>query len=128
MTTAGKAVAAAPAGHVSFAADNVAGMEVVHVRADFDNLSNEFMPDHHRHRNRLLRPLVPVVDMDVGAADAGVAHADEHIVDAILRFGNILQPQAALAAALRQCLHRSPSCHGAVSTRAEPLSLTCGNL
>src|SRR5690242_6877191 len=108
MTAAGEAVAAAPAGDVAFAADDVAGMEVVDVRADLDYLADELVPDHHRHRDRLLRPLIPVVDMNIGAADAGVAHADQYIVDAVFRNGNIFQPQAALAAALRQCLHGTP--------------------
>ena len=123
MAAAGEAVATAAAGDVAFAADDVAGMEVVDVRADGDDLADKLMADHHGHRNGLLRPLVPVVDMNVGAADAGVAHADQHVVDAVLRFGNILQPQATLAAALRQCLHRSPL----MAHAAELHSLTCGD-
>src|ERR1700760_4367454 len=109
MAPSGEAVAAAPAGDVSLAAYDVAGMKVVHIRADFHNFADKLMADHHGHRNSLLRPLVPIVDMDIGAADAGVADTDEHVIDAELRFGNILQPQAALAAALLQCFHRSPS-------------------
>src|SRR5581483_3337381 len=105
MATAGETVAAAAAGDVAFAADDVAGMEVVDIGSNGDNLSDELVADHHGHWNGLLRPLVPVVDMNVGAADAGIAHADQHVVDAVLRLGNILQPQAALAAALCQCLH-----------------------
>jgi hypothetical protein len=124
MAAAGKAVAAAPAGDVALAADDVAGVKVVHVGADFDNLADKLMPDHHWYRDGLLRPLVPVVDMDIGPADACVAHADQHVVDAVLRFGNILQPQTALAAALRQCLHHSPSPR---RMSAEPHSLTCSD-
>ena len=47
------------------------GMKVVHVRADLDDLADELMPDDHRHRDRLLRPGVPFVDVQIGAADAG---------------------------------------------------------
>ena len=43
---------------------------------------DELVADHHRHRDRLLRPGVPVVDMHVGAADPGAQHLDQHVVDA----------------------------------------------
>ena len=73
MPAAGKAVAAAAADHVAFAADDVAGEEVVDVGADRDDLADELVADRHRHRDGLLRPFVPVVDVDVGTADAGVS-------------------------------------------------------
>src|SRR5262249_8538197 len=69
VAASSEAVATASAGDVSLAADDVAGMEVVHVRANLDDLPDKLMSDHHRDRNRLLRPLIPVVDMDVGSAD-----------------------------------------------------------
>src|SRR5882757_8546227 len=122
VAASGKTVAAAPTGDMSFAADNIAGMKVVYIRSNLDDLTNKLVADHHRHRNRLLRPLVPVVDMDICPANAGVAHPDKDVIDAILRFRNILQPQAGLAAALRQCLHHSPS---RLARYAEPDSLTC---
>jgi hypothetical protein len=122
MTAPGKTVAAAPTGNMTLSADDIARMKVIHVGADFHNLANKLMTDHHRHRNRLLRPLIPVVDMDVCPANARVADANKDVVDAILRFWNILQPQTALAAALRQCLHRSPS---RPARCAEQDSLTC---
>ena len=71
MPPAGQAVAAAAADDVPLAADDVAGREVVDVGADLDDLADELVADHHRHRDRLLRPGVPVVDVHVGAADAG---------------------------------------------------------
>ena len=71
MPPPGQAVAAAAAHHVALAADDVAGIEVVHVRSDGDDLAHELMADRHGHGNRLLRPLVPLVDVHVGAADAG---------------------------------------------------------
>ena len=59
VAAAGHAVAAASADDVPLAADEVARAEVVHVRADLDDLADELVPDHHRHRDRLLRPRVP---------------------------------------------------------------------
>jgi hypothetical protein len=45
--------------------------------------------------------------VDIGAADAGVAHADQNIVDAYLRLGYIFEPEAALGATFYQGLHCS---------------------
>ena len=44
-------------------------------------------PDHQRHGDGLLRPGVPVVDVHVGAADAGPQDLDQHVVDADLGTG-----------------------------------------
>ena len=66
---------------------------------------DEFVADRHGHGNGLLRPVVPFVDVDVGAADAGAQHADQHVVDADLGDVDVFQPQARLAPALHQCFH-----------------------
>ena len=50
------------------------------------------VPDYERDRDGALRPGVPAIDMQVGAADAGAKDADEHIVDADGRLGHVLQP------------------------------------
>src|SRR5262249_49597177 len=75
-----QAVAAAAADDVPLAADDVAGLEVVHVGAEGDDLADELVADHHGHGDGLPGPVVPLVDVDVGAADAGPVDADEHVV------------------------------------------------
>ena len=87
-------VAAPPADHVALAADDFTGKEVVHIFADVDDFADEFVADHHGHGNGFLRPGVPLVNVQVGAADAGAVHADEDIIDPALRIGDILQPEA----------------------------------
>ena len=59
MPPSGHAVAAAPADDVPLAADDVARVEVAHVRPDVDDLADELVPDHERHGNRLLGPARP---------------------------------------------------------------------
>ncbi len=54
MPPAGEAVAAAAADDVALAADDVAGVKVVDVRADLDDLADELVADDHRHGDRLL--------------------------------------------------------------------------
>ena len=84
---------------MAFAADDVAGIEVVYVGADFDDLANEFVANGHGDGDGFLSPVVPLVDVDVSAADAGVADADEDVIDADFGFGNFFEPEARLSLA-----------------------------
>ena len=92
VAAAGKAVAAPPTDHVPLAADDLAGPEVLHVAADVDDAADEFMADDQGDGNRLLRPGVPGVDVHVGAANPGAEDFNQHVVDAHLWLGHVLQP------------------------------------
>ena len=105
MPPAGEAVAAAAAHHVALRADDFAREKIFHVRADFSDFADKLVPDHHGRGNRLLRPFVPLVDVHVGAADAGAIHVDEHVVDADLGLGNVLEPKPWFAFLLDECFH-----------------------
>ena len=100
VAAAGHAVATAPADDVALAADQVAYLEVVDVGADLDDLADELVADHQRHRDRRLRPGVPGVDMEVGAADAGLLDPDQDVVDADRGLGNVAQGEARRSLAL----------------------------
>lgn len=105
VPTTGKAVAAVAADNVPFATDDFAGVEVVNVRTDPDDLPDEFMANDHRHRDCLLCPFVPVVNVDIGTADTGLVHPDEDIVDPDGRLGDILHPQADFAMLFDEGFH-----------------------
>ncbi len=66
---------------------------------------DEFVTDHHRHRNGLLRPLIPVPDMHVRAADRRFLHPDQHVVRADFRHRHVLHPEADFGLRLDQCFH-----------------------
>src|SRR5947209_18160211 len=87
MAVSGEAVPAPPANHLTFPADDIAGKKIGHIGTHFDNLAHELMPDRHRYRNGFPRPLVPIVNVNVRAADARLADLDQHIVNANLRAG-----------------------------------------
>ena len=112
MPPTGQAVAAEPAHDVALAADDQSGLEVDHVGADLDDLAHELVADHQGHGNGLGRPRVPVVDVQVGAADPRPMDADEHVVDAGLGLGDVGEPQPAFGPALHQRFHGSstPEC------------------
>ena len=105
MPLAGAAVAAMTAGDVALAGDAIALLETGHVAADLDDLADELVTDRHRHGDGALRPFVPVVDVHVGAADGGLADADEHVVRADIGLVLALHPDARFAFRLHQRLH-----------------------
>ena len=101
VAPAGHAVAAAAADDVALAADEVAGGEVAHVRADLDHLADELVADHHRHGDRLrCAQSSQLVDVQVGAADPGPVHPDQDVVDADLGLGDVLSQSPGLPSRL----------------------------
>ncbi len=110
MPPARPAVAAMAADDVAFARDALADLVFRHRRAEIGHRSDEFMAGHHRHRNGLLRPLVPVVDMHVGAADRRLLDLDQHIVRADLRHRHLFHPDARFGLGLHQRPHHVRHC------------------
>src|SRR5262249_38979770 len=102
-----QAVAAKTPDHVAFSADDVAWKAVFDVRSRFDHPAHKFVPDRHRYWNRLLCPLVPVIDVNIGAANARAQHTDENVIDADLGLFDGFKPQTWLAPALDQCFHHT---------------------
>ena len=105
MPSPGQAVAAPSTNDMAFAADDVAGIEVINIRSHFDNFPDKFVPNRHGDRNRLLRPIVPLINMDVRSADAGVSDADQDIIDTDGRLWYLFQPEAWFGTPLYQGFH-----------------------
>ena len=82
------------------------GDKIADGAADLIDYANEFVPDHHRNRDRLLRPRVPVIYMYVGAADRSLLDADEDVVGPNFGDWNLLQPEPRFGPAFYECLHR----------------------
>src|ERR1700690_2203845 len=120
MSAAGAAIAAMAAGDVAFAGHAVAGTEAAHFAADLDDLAGEFMAHGHRHRDGLLRPRIPVVKMDVRAANGGAVPLDQYIVVPHGGFGNILHPDAGFRACFDQSFHVVPLMNDAEFARRAP--------
>jgi hypothetical protein len=106
MPPTGETVAAMPANDVTLTGDEIAGSEAAHVIAYPLDDPDIFVPNDHRHRDRFLRPRVPVVNVDVSAADRGFPDPDEYVVASDLRHRHFLQPQARLGTPFHQRLHR----------------------
>ena len=95
-----------PADDVAFAGHEIARRETFHPIADPLDDADKFMPDDHRHRDRLLRPGVPVINVDIGPADRSFLDPDEDIIVADFRHRHVLQPKTGFGFAFDQCLHR----------------------
>src|SRR6185437_9364743 len=108
VAPARKAITAAPADHVAFAANQVTGKEVIDIGADGDDFTHELMPDRHGHGDGFARPFVPLIDVQVRTADPGVPHAHQHVVNADCGVWYFFEPQAALGLAFYQGLHGQP--------------------
>jgi hypothetical protein len=76
---AGAAVAAVAADDVAFGADPLAEFVAGDAGADLHDAADEFVPDHEARLDRALTPLVPLVDVQVGAADGGLFQLDQDL-------------------------------------------------
>src|SRR6266581_2968085 len=106
MTPAGKTITAMSTCDVTFADNEIARRESFHVIAGMIDDTDKFMADNHRHRDRFLRPGVPIIDMNIGTADGRFDDADTNVVTFDFRNGNFVEPQPWLGAAFHYCLHR----------------------
>ena len=88
------AVAAVAAGNVAFARHAVAGLDVAHTRAHLLHDAHILVADGHRGLDGLLAPLVPLVDVEVCAADGGFLNLDQYVVHTHFGHGNIFHPDA----------------------------------
>src|ERR1700722_759009 len=100
-------IPAASADDVTFPGYKLAGMKVIDVGADFNHLAHEFVADCERDLDGGTCPGIPIVNMNVGAADAGAEDANENVVDADGGFGYILEPQPFFGMSLDQSLHEN---------------------
>jgi hypothetical protein len=87
-------VATMTTGDMSLTGNTVAHLDVAYTRANLGYYAYILVTDGHRSLDGLLAPLVPLVDVQVGAADGGLLDLDEYIVYAYLWHGNVFHPNA----------------------------------
>ncbi len=105
MAASGQAVAALAADQVPLAADQVADGDVRDVGSDRGDFADELVAEDERGCDGVLRPAVVIADVQVGAADAGAEHLDQHVRGTGLRLGHVHQPESRLGLLLHECLH-----------------------
>ena len=90
---------------VALARDDFAGVEIVYVVPYGFDAADELVAGDHGYGDGLGRPVVPIVDVDIGAANGVLEHADEHVVDADLGDGHFFEPEAGCRVALHERAH-----------------------
>ena len=88
MRLADAALQALAAGHVHLGGDEVAFLHGGDIFADGFDGAAEFVAGNERRMNAALRPLVPLIDVQVGAANGGDFDLHQHFVGAKCREGN----------------------------------------
>jgi hypothetical protein len=105
MAATGEAVSATATDYVTFSADELAYGKIGDVGAELDDFADELMADDETFADGGASPGVPVVDVEVGAADSGVEDTNFDIVDTNFRFRDVFKPETAFTAAFYECLH-----------------------
>lgn len=83
VSTSCHAVTATTANNVPFTAHDIACCKVTYIRTHFNNFTHEFVADNHRHGHGLLRPGIPIIDMDICATDTRFMYANQNVIDSI---------------------------------------------
>ncbi|CAM5629473.1 hypothetical protein RLIN73S_05304 [Rhodanobacter lindaniclasticus] len=105
VLAAGAAVAAVAADDVAFGGDAVADLVAGDAGADLHDAADELVADGEARLDRALAPLVPLVDVQVGAADGGFLDPDQHFVGTDLGHRHLFHPDALFGLALDQGFH-----------------------
>ena len=104
MPPSGQTIAAVSTGDVSLTDHDIAACKSFHVVTDSLNHAGKLMTNRHRNRNGFLRPVIPVIDVHVCAADRCFQHPDQNIITADCWNRNLLEPKTRLALWLSQLL------------------------
>ena len=114
------AMEAVAARDVALGRDVVADRDVANASPDVDDGPGELVPERQRRRDALLRPGVPVHDVEVGAANARSLDEDEDLVVGRRRDRHFVEDEARLGGALADGPHRAPCAHDARPLQRPP--------
>ena len=105
MPPASQTIPAKPADQMPFPGDQISWFEAGDIVPNLSYSADKLVADDHGDFDSLLGPAIPIVDMDVGAADGGFNYFDEDIIHAGLWNGNFLEPESGFGFLLNQGLH-----------------------
>jgi hypothetical protein len=79
MASACSTVTAMTTSDVTFTRHSIADMKTVYFSADFSDLADKFVTNGHWHRNGVLRPLIPMVNVHVSTANGGFMYFNNDV-------------------------------------------------
>jgi hypothetical protein len=77
---------------VPFARHDHSRVEIMNMAAHALNYADKLVSDRHRGRNGPLGPVIPIKNVDIGAADGRTENSDQNIEFANLWDWNFVQP------------------------------------
>jgi hypothetical protein len=98
-----------PADDMPLGPDQLALDEAGDIAPQTLDVTGELVADDHRDRDVLLGPLVPFVDVEVGAADPRGVDPDQDIIRPGLGHRDVLESETVFIGMLYQCSHDAGS-------------------
>src|SRR5690606_3331072 len=105
VPAAGEAVAALAADDVPLGGDQLADLEPLYVAAQGGDVAGELVAHGHGGGDGRPGPVVPLVDVEVGAADARGVHPDQDLVRTGLGYRDLLEGESRAVGMLHQRPH-----------------------
>ena len=105
MSSAGATVATSAAHDVTFSRHQLADAQSTNSGAQLDNPADKFVSADERQGYGPLRPVVPFVDVHIGAADRRLDHLDQDLTRGDLRHRDLLQGKPRAGGRLHECEH-----------------------
>ena len=92
---------------MTFTGYEITDLESLYTFPFFYDLSNILMTCCKSDRNRMLCPVIPLIDMYIRSTDCCLVDLDLHIIRSYFRNRNTLHPQSFLRFFLYQCPHQT---------------------
>src|SRR5450756_3082991 len=105
MTPAGPTVAARAADHMSLAGGLLADLHRGDVLADLGDLAEELVTDHQGRFDHGCGPVIPLLEVQVGATQTCPLDADLHVIGTDHRLGALHQLESGTCRVLHQSSH-----------------------
>jgi hypothetical protein len=110
VLAAGPAVATVPADDMALPRHSVPDADVLDVHTHLDDLAEELVPQRLRHLHRRRRPVVVVVQVEVGATESGAQNPDLDVLLTAHGLGNVDEFETGTWGDLPQCAHDTHPC------------------
>jgi hypothetical protein len=92
-----------------FGGHPIASSDILHQGSDLDDIAGKFVSDDDRWDDAAFGPVVPIVDVHIGAAHTGAADADEDFIITRSGFGNVAHDHSGTGNTLHESSHATKS-------------------
>ncbi len=105
MSPSCSAVATGTANDVSLTAHQFAHSNIVNILPECFDSSDILMANLHRNRNGFLRPLIPVINVNISSANGSLMDFYQDIIWSVFRNRNFIYPDSGLGMFFNEGFH-----------------------